>query len=138
MRYIYSIVILLTFSMLLLTGCDDKNNEPQTASTEHNAKNTQTKESPIKTTMMEEHEHYACPMHPSEVNNHKANCPICGMYLVKQKEQMLTENKRSEPTSADTASSKKAVEEVEDDKKTVTQAISKPNPYLAFQIKGVR
>ena len=30
---------------------------------------------------------YICPMHPSIISDHKENCPICGMYLVKQKKQ---------------------------------------------------
>ena len=27
---------------------------------------------------------FVCPMHPAVVSDHKANCPICGMHLVKQ------------------------------------------------------
>lgn len=30
---------------------------------------------------------YVCPMHPSVVSDHKDNCPICGMHLVKQEKQ---------------------------------------------------
>lgn len=36
--------------------------------------------------------YYICPMHPSVVSEHKDNCPICGMFLVKQKEQSSSSN----------------------------------------------
>jgi len=139
MRSICTITIFFVFSMLSLTGCGDRDNNPQTISTEQSANNMKKKEVPTVNTMLETNTSFVCPMHPSVFSDHAENCPICGMYLQKKEVSSTTvaieTNKSSKLASIDIIQSKKMVKEIKNDKKNVQKVISKSNPYLAIQYK---
>jgi len=108
MRLAYSTTILLSFLILLFSACSDSVQDSQSKMNEQNK------------TMKIKHDntttgHYVCPMHPHIISNHKENCSICGMYLIKK-------------------STLKIEDSISKSKKQL-HLTKKVNPYAAYQYK---
>ena len=118
MRLAHSITILLISSLLLFSGCSD-NKDSQSVTVEQNHKGMKMEHN------TSVHNHYVCPMHPEVLSDHKENCSICGMYLVKQEKQTLTVTKASN-SKVLTTKNKDLEEKV---------STKKANPYAAYQYR---